>query len=405
VEKKLEEGLKYLGFVLKPNDYRKEDWKWLLKKMEKRLLSWSHRWLSRAGRLVLVKSVLEAIPVYWMSLSWIPKGILEAARNSPFRFLWSGKKESHVTPWVRWKRIVVPKALGGWGLKNIYLFSKALAAKGGWRLISTTSLWTKVVIQKYIEPDSLETWIRRAQKSLKGVSVIWKAIINSFPVIGEGLAWKIGNGHRVRLGADPWAGSEGQHLLPEQLILHLRIKGYDTLDKLVDPDQTTIWSQGWKSVVDFGLDDVDATELERYITGLKRTQVRLRDQEDELIWDQTTSGFYTPKDGYTYLIRELVQSEPAWWWKKLWRINCPTKSKLFMWSVLTNKVPTWDILQKRNFSGPGRCPLCKTEGETTQHLFLDCHYIKEVWTEVSRHLKLHFFGVATLWSKLGRTGG
>jgi hypothetical protein len=124
--------LKYLGFVLKPNDYRKEDWIWLLKKLEKRLLSWSHRWLSRAGRLVLVKSVLEAIPVYWMSLSWIPKGILEAARKLTFRFLWSGKKESHVTPWVRWKRIVVPKALGGWGLKNIHFFSKSLAAKGGW---------------------------------------------------------------------------------------------------------------------------------------------------------------------------------------------------------------------------------------------------------------------------------
>ena len=40
---------------------------------------WSHRWLSRASRLVLVKSVLEAIPVYWMSLSWIPKVTLGRA--------------------------------------------------------------------------------------------------------------------------------------------------------------------------------------------------------------------------------------------------------------------------------------------------------------------------------------
>jgi hypothetical protein len=99
-EKKLYDGLKYLGFILKPIDYRKEDWKWLLKILEKRLNLWSHRCLSRAGRLVLVKSVLEAIPIYWMSLSWIPKGILEAARKLTFRFLCSGKKESHVTPWV-----------------------------------------------------------------------------------------------------------------------------------------------------------------------------------------------------------------------------------------------------------------------------------------------------------------
>jgi len=64
----LEDGLKYLGFKLKPNDYQKQEWKWLLEKLEKRIHSWSHKWLSRAGWLVLLKSVLEAIPVYWMSL-------------------------------------------------------------------------------------------------------------------------------------------------------------------------------------------------------------------------------------------------------------------------------------------------------------------------------------------------
>ena len=31
----LDGGLKYLGFFLKPNDYLKKDWKWLLEKLEK----------------------------------------------------------------------------------------------------------------------------------------------------------------------------------------------------------------------------------------------------------------------------------------------------------------------------------------------------------------------------------
>ena len=55
----LDEGLKYLGFSLKANLYRKQDWMWLVGKVEKRLMVWSHKWLSRAGRLVLVKVVLE----------------------------------------------------------------------------------------------------------------------------------------------------------------------------------------------------------------------------------------------------------------------------------------------------------------------------------------------------------
>ena len=108
--------------------------------MGKRLNIWSHRWLSRVSKLVLVKSVLVAIPIYWMSLSWIPKGILEAAKKLTFKFLWSGKKESHVTPWVHWEKIVVPKDLGGWGLKNIFLFSKYLVEKRGWKLLKSSNL-------------------------------------------------------------------------------------------------------------------------------------------------------------------------------------------------------------------------------------------------------------------------
>ena len=126
----LDEGLKYMGFILKPNNYLKKDWLWLIEKLEKRLHAWSHCWISRAGCLILVKSVLEAIPVYWMSLLWIPKGILEKAHRICLHFLWSNSKEASVSPWVSWEKIARPKSLGGWGLKNIFLFTKALAAKG-----------------------------------------------------------------------------------------------------------------------------------------------------------------------------------------------------------------------------------------------------------------------------------
>jgi hypothetical protein len=349
-EKTIDEGLKYLGFTLKPNDYRKEDWSWLLKKLEKRLSSWSHKWLSRAGRLVLVKSVLEAIPVFWMSLSWIPKGTLEAARKLSFRFLWSGKKDTNVTPWVRWKRIAVPKDLGGWGLKNIHVFSKALAAKGGWHLLSTKSLWTKVVIKKYIEPDSLESWIRRTQKSLKGASTIWKAVIKSFPVIEGGLAWKVGNGLRVRLGVDPWTGSEGKHLLSDHLLATLKQKGLNSLNSLADQPSTTLWAQGWKTATTLNLNTEDSTEFENYRNALFLSQIRIREQEDELVWDRNESGIYTPKEGYLQLMQDFSEAEPVWWWKKIWKINGPAKEKLFWWCVLSNKAPTWDILQKINFS-------------------------------------------------------
>jgi hypothetical protein len=76
------------------------DWIWLIAKLEKRLHVWIHRWLSRAWRLVLIKLVLEAISVYWMSLSWIPKVILEKVCKICFTYLWKGNNEHRVMPWV-----------------------------------------------------------------------------------------------------------------------------------------------------------------------------------------------------------------------------------------------------------------------------------------------------------------
>jgi hypothetical protein len=51
---------------------------------------------------------------------------------------------------------------------------------------------------------------------------------------------------------------------------------------------------------------------------------------------------YTPKIGYTTLSVDLLREEPHWWWRRLWKLKTPLKIKLFMWTTLSNKVPTWD---------------------------------------------------------------
>jgi hypothetical protein len=48
-----------------------------------------------------------------MSLSWIPKGILEAARKLSSKFLWSGKNEANVIPWFRWEKIATQRRWDG----------------------------------------------------------------------------------------------------------------------------------------------------------------------------------------------------------------------------------------------------------------------------------------------------
>lgn len=161
LEINLLEGIKYLGFRLKPDGYKIENWSWLINKIEKRINCWHHRLLSKAGRLLLIKSVLKATPVYWMSLTWIPKGILQRFQQICNRFLWNGNKKGNIFAWTRWSLVTTPKRWGGWGLKALPEFAQALTAKQGWLLLKQNSLWAEVIHQKYIWPSNIIHWIRR----------------------------------------------------------------------------------------------------------------------------------------------------------------------------------------------------------------------------------------------------
>jgi hypothetical protein len=137
-----------------------------------------------------------------MSLAWIPKGILEKNRKLCSKILWAGTKEKVVFPLVKCSTLSIPKYLGGWGLKNVFLFSKDMDANSVWRLISKDNLWTQVVTHKYIRPSSLQEWIRSPSKMHHVASIIWKYLVSSFDVIGDGLEWHIGKGNKFHLGRD-----------------------------------------------------------------------------------------------------------------------------------------------------------------------------------------------------------
>ena len=49
------------------------------------------------------------------------------------------------------------KSLGGWGLQNVFLFSKSLETKCVLRLLCSRILWTCVAVQKYISLDFIMT--------------------------------------------------------------------------------------------------------------------------------------------------------------------------------------------------------------------------------------------------------
>eukprot|EP00253_Pinus_taeda_P029408 PITA_29408 len=385
---KATDPFKYLGFWLKPAVYKKVDWNWLIAKIESRISHWSFRWLSRAGRLTLIKSVLSAIPVYWAALTWIPKGVMEKIRRICCRFLWTGSKESLGLPWVAWDKVGRPKEWGGWGIKRSPDFNISLAAKSGWRLISMENLWTRVVKRKYIDPIPMDEWIRSQNKKTKNSSAIWKATVEAFSVIEQGLAWKVGDGKQIRIGRDPWVGCNEAFALSPGLLRHLDTKGILTLNQVERVGQSTIWGQAWKDDEALGLNARWKNEWEGFIKELQRTNVRIKDEPDCLMWAQSKSGEYSPKDGYSFLMGKKGWGCPEWWAKEIWKLKCPTKARLFFWCIMKRKVPTWDTLQARFLAGPGCCPLCKSDEESINHLFNACAFARKIWEEVMLLLKI-----------------
>jgi len=128
-------------------------------------------------------------------------------------------------------------------MKNLTCFSKALAAKMGWKMIKSSSLWSEVVNNKYTSLLHIEDWIKMPRWNRSNISMILRVFLNSFNYIRVELAWRVGYGERVHIGLDVWSRSGNVHVLPLDLIQFLEASGIRTLYQIVHPENFYIWSK------------------------------------------------------------------------------------------------------------------------------------------------------------------
>lgn len=118
----------------------------------RRLGSWKNKFLSLGGRIVLLNSVLNSIPTYFLSFMRIPVSVKKSVISIRRKLLWGGVMEGKKIPWVKWLDVCKPKDLGSWGLKNIEFFNFSLLGKWGWRLlVEREAIWVSVLRVKYGE--------------------------------------------------------------------------------------------------------------------------------------------------------------------------------------------------------------------------------------------------------------
>ncbi|KAK4392754.1 hypothetical protein Sango_2053200 [Sesamum angolense] len=103
--------------------------------MSSKLASWKAKSLSQAGKMVLIKSVAQSIPVYQMSNFLLPKRICPKLDAIVRRFWWKmdpNEEKEHFLALRSWQTIFQPKNRGGLGFRKFADFNKALVTGASW---------------------------------------------------------------------------------------------------------------------------------------------------------------------------------------------------------------------------------------------------------------------------------
>ena len=148
--------MKYLGLPLGAKFKAKATWNPILEKIEWRFAGWKHLYLSKGGRVTLIKSTLSNLPTYFLSLFPIPAAMANRIEKLQRNFLWGGIGDEPKFHLVKWATVCSPIASGGLGIRKIRLFNEALLGKWLWRFgMERAALWRQVIEVKY---DS-EWWL------------------------------------------------------------------------------------------------------------------------------------------------------------------------------------------------------------------------------------------------------
>jgi hypothetical protein len=118
-------------------------------------------------------------------------------------------------------------------------------------------------------------------------------------------------------------------------------------------------------------------QLEMLKTELREAAPVHKTKKDNCGWRPT--GTYSAAKGYALLQQQKDKPLPARFWLEVCDSTAIPKVNFFFWTLMQKKILTGENLMKINIAGRHRCSLCKEAMETSDHLFVDCHFANKVW--------------------------
>uniref|UniRef100_A0A803NFE6 Reverse transcriptase domain-containing protein n=1 Tax=Cannabis sativa TaxID=3483 RepID=A0A803NFE6_CANSA len=336
-------------------------------RVRKRLQGWEGKFLSRAGKEVLVKTVAQTLPSYAMSVFLLPLEISREIEQLMSKFWWkSSKQNSGGIHWMNWDKLCKHKDVGGMGFRNLRDFNLALLGKQGWRLLTRTDSLVSMVFKARYYPHG--SYLNAPLGN--NPSFVWRSIWEAQQLVTKGTRWCIGDGNNINVVGEAWLPDPHNPFVSSS---HPALSGVKVSSLMVPG--LRCWD----------VELIDDLFNERDKSLILQIPLQVAECIDHVIWSSDPSGIYSVKSAYNLLQQingRWSEEEASAFWKSLWKLKIPPKIKNLIWRAGTNCLPTMTHLRTKRVEVSLLCPFCQSANETTLHCLVTCQVITLAWNRV-----------------------
>ena len=351
---------KYLGVPSMVGRDRNPTFAYIKDHVWQRINSWSSKCLSKVGREVMLKSVLQATPSYVMSIFQLPASLITTIERMMNSFWWGhGGSINRGIHWLSWENLSMHKVHGGMGFKDLSVFNLSMLGKQGWKLLTEPqSLVSRIFKARYFPYGSYLTATLGHNPSY-----VWRSILCARFIVRGGARWCIGSGTSIPLLDEPW--------IQNGPCIDSTIQGAHHVKSCKVADFIDIHSKKWNAPL--------ITQVFSHDLATETLNTPLYDQVpvDNLIWKAEKNGIYSVRSAYRLCVEDLVDTShlrrPGFW-SGIWRLKVPPKVKIFVWRLCRGVLLTRVRLQDKGVQCPTDCVSCTHVHEDLAHVFFDCPF-------------------------------